>query len=99
MLSTSSSQFPHHFLTRTGLLLCAGVAVMAMSLASGKSVAGEKTLLDVRALNASESLVLDPGAFGSSAGQASLKSAPTTWSSRSNVRWNARWAPEGRYLV
>lgn len=27
------------------------------------------------------------------------RSAPATWSSRSNVRWEARWGSESRYMV
>lgn len=27
------------------------------------------------------------------------RSAPATWSSRSNVRWEARWGGEARYMV
>lgn len=81
-----------NLLSRTGLFLGASVAVVAMALVSGES----KATVNVPV---GECLVLDAGAFGSSAGQASMKAAPTTWSSRSNVRWNARWASEGRYLV
>jgi len=89
--SSSSS-----FLTRTGKLLSACLAVVAMTLVLGQSVAKEKVALDA---TAGTSLVLDAAVFGSSAGQASIKSAPTTWSSRSNVRWNARWATDARYVV
>ena len=90
ILKNSSSR--SNLLARTGLLLVAGVAVAAMTLVSGES----KAMVN---LPASKCLVLDAGAFGSSAGQASIKAAPTTWSSRSNVRWNARWSSVGRYLV
>ena len=88
---------PSNFLARTSVLLCASVAVVAMALVSGEGAV--KATVNVPVLNANQSLVLDAGAFGSSAGQASFKAAPTTWSSRSNVRWNARWASEGRYVV
>jgi hypothetical protein len=80
-------------LTRAALLLCAGVVLVTVSMGSGAAV--EKTPV----LGASESIVLDPVVFGSSAGKSGLKAAPTTWSSRSNVRWNARWDANGKYLV
>jgi hypothetical protein len=76
--------------TRAALLLCAGVAVVAMTVGAGAS----KVTVD-----SSKSIVLDPVVFGSSAGKPGLKAAPATWSSRSNVRWNARWDSNGRYLV
>lgn len=86
------------FQARTTFSLCATLAVLSMSLVSGADGAKAKSVLnagvDVRA-----SVVLDAAVFGSSAGQASIKSAPTTWSSRSNVRWNARWATDARYVV
>lgn len=44
-------------------------------------------------------LALDPAIFGSSAGQASIKSAPTVWSSWLRVRWNARWNSGALYLA
>jgi hypothetical protein len=88
-----------NFLTRASILLSASMAVVAMTLVSGASAGKEKALLNVPALNSNESIVLDAAVFGSSAGQASIKAAPTTWSSRSNVRWNARWASDARYVV
>ena len=86
-------------LIRTSFILCAGLAVVAMSVSLGNSTTVETTGLNVPALEATSSLVMDAAVFGSSAGQASIKSAPTTWSSRSNVRWNARWANDARYVV
>jgi len=86
-------------LTRASLVLCAGLAVVAMSVSFGTSATVEKTGLNVPVLDANSSLVMDAAVFGSSAGQASIKSAPTTWSSRSTVRWNARWADSARYVV
>jgi hypothetical protein len=81
-------------ITRTSFLLCVGLSVVAMSVSFGNTTTVEKTVL-----NENSSLVMDAAVFGSSAGQASIKSAPTTWSSRSNVRWNARWANDARYVV
>ena len=71
--------------------------MVAISLVSGAGVTKSKETVTVPA--ESISVVLDAAVFGSSAGHTSIKAAPTTWSSRSNVRWNARWASEGRYLV
>jgi hypothetical protein len=85
--------------TRAAFVLCAGLAIVAMSVSLGNSTTVEKTGLNVPALDASGSLAMDAAVFGSSAGQASIKSAPTTWSSRSAVRWNARWANDARYVV
>jgi len=90
--SSSSS-----FLTRTGKLLGAGLAVVAMTLVAGHGASKDSS--GVTGVDMGTSLVLDAAVFGSSAGQASIKSAPTTWSSRSNVRWNARWAADARYVV
>ena len=86
-------------LIRTSFVVCASLALVAVTLVAGKSAVKETALLNVPVLTAGESVVLDAAVFGSSAGHASIKSAPTTWSSRSNVRWNARWANEARYLV
>jgi hypothetical protein len=83
-----------NLLTCTSFFLCVGLAVVAMSVSFGNGTAVEKAVL-----SANSSLVMDAAVFGSSAGQASIKSAPTTWSSRSNVRWNARWANDARYVV
>jgi len=84
-------------LIRASLLVGVTLAMVAISLVSVEGVAREKVTDAVPV----ESLcvVLDAAAFGSSAGHVGIKAAPTTWSSRSNVRWNARWASEGRYLV
>lgn len=82
-------------LTRAALLLCAGVALVAMTLGAG----AVESKVNVPAVDSSKGIVLDPVVFGSSAGKSGLKAAPTTWSSRSNVRWNARWDSNGRYLV
>ncbi len=82
-------------LIRASLVLCASLAVMATVVGSDQ----KREKVSAAAINTSESIALDPAVFGSSAGQASIKAAPTTWSSRSNVRWNARWATEARYLV
>lgn len=81
-------------LFRTGLVVCAGLGIFAVV-----ASAGERATSMAPAQVVGEQLVLDPAVFGSSAGQASMKAAPTTWSSRSNVRWNARWSSTGRYLV
>ena len=70
-----------------------------MTLVSVKNPVIGKSELVVPAIATTESLVLDAAVFGSSAGQASIKAALTTWSSRSNVRWNARWAANARYVV
>jgi hypothetical protein len=82
-------------LTRSALLFCASVAVAAMGFGAG----AVETKVNVPVTEPSKSIVLDPVVFGSSAGKSSLKAAPATWSSRSNVRWNARWDINGRYLV
>jgi len=73
------------------------LAMVVLSLVSSEGVTKEKATgaVPVESLG----VVLDAAAFGSSAGHVGIKAAPTTWSSRSNVRWNARWASEGRYLV
>jgi hypothetical protein len=91
---------PSHsnFLAGITFLLGLTSAVCAMTLVAGE-VAKGKPALNVPAMNASECVALDAAVFGSSAGQASIKSAPTTWSSRSNVRWHARWATDARYVV
>lgn len=81
-------------LFRTSLVVCAGLGVFAMV-----AVAGERTTSVVPVNATGEYAAMDPAVFGSSSGQASMKAAPTTWSSRSNVRWNARWSNQGRYLV
>lgn len=73
--------------------------MLSMTLVSAESGVKGKPSLNVQAINAGESFVLDAAVFGSSAGQASIKSAPTTWSSRSKVRWHARWAADARYVV
>ncbi len=79
------------------LILVATLAVVGM--ASGERVAAETLAVSTPVVNTRDCLVLDAAVFGSSSGQASMKSAPTTWSSRSQVRWNARWASAGRYVV
>lgn len=76
------------------VVICAAVGAFATGLAAGQC---EQNRLP--AFKTSEVAAMDPAVFGSSAGQASMKAAPTTWSSRSNVRWNARWSSTGRYLV
>jgi len=81
-------------LVRTSLLVCAGLGVFAMV-----AVAGEHTTSVAPVNTVGDYAAMDPAVFGSSSGQASMKAAPTTWSSRSNVRWNARWSNTGRYLV
>jgi hypothetical protein len=73
------------------------MALVAMTLVSGKSVTKDSAELSMPVTGVN--VALDAAVFGSSAGQASIRSAPTTWSSRSNVRWNARLASEARYLV
>lgn len=96
-MNPTQNHLPSNLLRRVSLVLSAGFVVAAMAVGSGKSAVEEKAVY-VPTLNATECVAMDPGVFGSSAGQASIKAAPTTWSSRSNVRWNARWS-EGRYLV
>ncbi|MFT3869721.1 MAG: hypothetical protein QM715_14805 [Nibricoccus sp.] len=81
-------------LFRTSLVVCVGFGVSAMV-----AVAGQRTTSVVPVNVTGEYAAMDPAVFGSSSGQASMKAAPTTWSSRSNVRWNARWSNQGRYLV
>ncbi len=76
-------------LVRSSLLVCAALGLYAVVGATG---AGQPA-------GTAGYVSMDPVVFGSSSGQASLKAAPATWSSRSNVRWNARWSSEGRYLV
>jgi len=90
---------PANSLVRISLCLCATVVVLSMTLVSGTDVANEKSVASVPAIGASASLAMDAAVFGSSTGQASIKSAPTTWSSRSTVRWNARWTTDARYVV
>jgi len=82
-------------MTRAALLLCAGVAVVAMTLSAG----AVDSKANVSAVDSNKSIVLDPVVFGSSAGKSGLKSAPATWSSRPNVRWSARFDSNGRFLV
>lgn len=82
-------------LIRAALVLCTGL--LCSVLASGSAAKTETVA--VPAVEVGTSLALDPAIFGSSAGQASIKAAPATWSSRSNVRWNARWTNSARYLV
>lgn len=96
-MTPTHSRFHLNLLLRASLVLSASLAVVAMAVGSGKIVVQGETV-NVPALNARECIAMDPAVFGSSAGQASIKAAPTIWSSRSNVRWNARWS-EGRYLV
>lgn len=79
-------------IARASLLLCAGAAVVAMTV--GVGAVESKSVVD-----SSNSLALDPVVFGSSAGKSGLKSAPASWSSRPNVRWNARFDLNGRFLV
>lgn len=90
MISTSSKN--PSLLIRASLVLCTGCLFAAMVTGSAKA---ETKAVAVPAAN----VVMGPAIFGSSAGQASIKAAPTTWSSRSEVRWNARWTTTGRYLV
>ncbi|MBK9990830.1 MAG: hypothetical protein IPP19_08885 [Verrucomicrobia bacterium] len=85
---TSSSTI----IARASLLLCAGVAVVAMTV--GVGAVESKAVVD-----SSNSIALDPVVFGSSSGKSGLKSAPASWSSRPNVRWNARFDSNGRFLV
>ena len=81
-------------LFRTSLVVCAGLGLFAIVTA-----AGERTTSAAPVNAIGDYAAMDPAVFGSSSGQASMKAAPTTWSSRSNVRWNARWSNQGRYLV
>jgi hypothetical protein len=96
-MPTTHNHLRSSCLIRASLVLSVYLAMVAISLVSSEGVAKEKTTVMVPV----ESLivVLDAAAFGSSAGHIGIKAAPTTWSSRSNVRWNARWTSEGRYLV
>lgn len=81
-------------LFRASLVLCVGLGLFATVAVTGDH---QVSVRPIHTLGAD--MAWDPAVFGSSAGQASIKAAPTTWSSRSNVRWNARWSNQGRYLV
>ncbi|MFT3781808.1 MAG: hypothetical protein QM790_07295 [Nibricoccus sp.] len=86
-LSRSSSLF------RATLFVGVGLVAIAVSAVSGKELGRSVSPSTVNG-----TLALDPLAFGSSAGQSNIRVAPVTWSSRANVRWNARWT-NGRYMV
>lgn len=79
---------------RASVVLSTGFlfAVLALGLMGGETA-------KVLPVQAGEQLAMDPAAFGSSIGHASIKAAPTIWSSRSDVRWNARWTTSARYLA
>ena len=83
-----------HLKIRASLVLCTGFLFGTLALVSSGSAE-----VSAPVVPAGETLALDPAVFGSSAGQASIKAAPTVWSSRSDVRWNARWTTTARYLA
>jgi hypothetical protein len=82
---------------------CCAAMLMGAAVLSGDATAHYAAGAELAAADLGsgiETLIaLDPSVFGSSAGSMTLKPAPATWSSRFEVRSNARWAGNGRYLT
>ena len=70
--------------------LC-GVLMALSGLANGVSAEGRETI-------AAQSLVAEFSVFPK-AGPTWQRPAPLTWSSRLNVRLEARWGSDGRYIA
>lgn len=94
------------------MMMVAGLMAMVAStgaenFASGSAVlaSDDQTLCEPAATFAASELLTDANAAGldgvayTNGYTQRIRTAPATWSSRSNVRWSARWNDRPRYLV
>lgn len=76
--------------------MCRFLLTLGFALVVGAVSAGDATSASADVLAESESLASYSALPKAPSG---LRAAPTTWSSKASVRWQARWGGDARYIA